>query len=1042
MSHAAKRTMRRDAPAWWLLCAALLVFATTLAYSVNSDLQHTDQEARISLQAQAAAIGSEIERRLTAIDGALSGVRESLPYWANQKNGPDLALRHLSAVSKALEGVRTLSFLDANGVLVYSNRPDVIGKNFAERDYFKKASLEANPAVLYLTPPIKSVLGVYVMLVLKSVTGPQGEFAGIVVAALEPDELRSLLTGTRSTPDVAAGIVHGGGKVFMFAPDTLSHPGADADTVGQFFSRFKALGHTQLVLKGWSPALQLERMVAIQAVQPVALKMNHGLLVSVGRSEQMIFAAWRQHSFLLLGIFATVTLLSSVGLFVYQRRQVALRSTAESLRESEVRFSAFFHNAMVGMATTSLDKGWLQVNPALCDILGYSREDLVRKSWPELTHPDDLAADVAQFARLLSGESDHYSLEKRFIRPGGEVVHAFVAVRTVRDDQENIDFFAAVVVDISERKNAERQTRSATQMMQRFIDHIPGLAYVKDSDSRIMMANRGFDELGYDHTQLIGKTNLEVIPGPVGEKLTRDDARVAQSGQPEVLLDELQGRFFESRRFIIDDDNGHRLIGGLTLDVTQRQRYIERAQVLLTINDLAGKMTEKEFLTQGLELAEGLTGSGIAFLHFVNEDQESIELVTWTRNSLKGCTAVYESHYPISQAGIWADCFREEQAVVFNDYAAYRAKKGLPPGHAPLQRLISVPVVENGRVCIMLGMGNKRSDYDEFDIESVQLIGNDLWRIARRERVESMLKQRLDEVTALNKKLAEAQGQLLQSEKLSAIGQLAAGVAHEINNPIGFVQSNLGSLAEYVDDLLAVDRAYTAMENHVKAALPLAFDRIHAMKKEMDHDFVVNDAHQLLKESTDGLQRVKEIVQNLKDFSRVGETGWLWADLHQGLESTLNIVRNEVKYKAEVLRDFGELPPVYCIPSQINQVFMNLLVNAAQAIASHGHITLRTGCDGDTAWVEVQDDGCGIAADKLARVFEPFYTTKPVGKGTGLGLSLAWGIVQRHQGKLDLTSEPGKGSTFRVSLPVNGPTIAAETAPAQTTQAIEPIFQQ
>jgi two-component system, NtrC family, sensor kinase len=128
--------------------------------------------------------------------------------------------------------------------------------------------------------------------------------------------------------------------------------------------------------------------------------------------------------------------------------------------------------------------------------------------------------------------------------------------------------------------------------------------------------------------------------------------------------------------------------------------------------------------------------------------------------------------------------------------------------------------------------------------------------------------------------------------------------------------------------------------------------------------------------------------------------------------------------------DFGDLPLVYCIPSQINQVFMNLLMNAAQAIESHGHITLRTGCDGDVAWVEVQDDGCGIARDKLGHVFEPFYTTKPVGKGTGLGLSLAWGIVQRHQGTLDLTSEPGKGTTFRVSLPVNGPAIPAVTASA------------
>lgn len=1030
MSPFVKNIFSRFISVWSLLGGVLLMFGLTLAYSSFSIYQLTDREARAFLQTQATTIGQELERRITVIDGALSGVRQSIPYWAAQQNGPDLALRHLKSVSEALEGVRTLSFIDASGTVVHSNRPDVIGKNFAERDYFKIAQRDSNPAILYLTPPLQSVLNVKVMLLVKSILGSKGDFAGIVVAALDPIEIKSLLESNLSAPDVAAGIVHGGGKVFLFSPESVNQPGEVASKSGLFFARHQNSGQSQSVMTGWSPTLQAERLLAIQTVQPVTLNMNYPLLISVGRNVPVVFSAWRLHTNLLLGIFFTVSLLSSAGLFVYQRRQTALNTTSNSLRESEARFSAFFHNAMVGMATTSPEKGWLQANSALCEILGYPREALVRKTWPELTHPDDLAADVAQFTRLLSGESDHYSMEKRFIRPSGEVVHAFIAVRTVRNAQNGIDFFAAVVMDISERKHAERQTRNATHMMQRFIDHMPGLAYIKDADSRILMANQGVEAFGFDRASLIGKTNLEVIPGPVGDKLTRDDARVVQSGKSEVVLDELHGRFYESSRFIIDDENGRRLMGGLTLDVTQRQRYIERAQILLMINDLGGKMPEKEFLAQGLELAERLTGSDIAFLHFANEDQESIELVTWTRNTLKGCTAVYEAHYPISQAGIWADCFREKQPVIFNNYPAYRAKKGLPPGHAPLHRLISVPVIEEGRVHIMLGIGNKRTDYDDFDIESVQLIGNDLWRIARRIRVESMLQQRLNEVTALNKKLAETQGQLLQSEKLSAIGQLAAGVAHEINNPIGFVHSNLGSLAEYVDDLLAVDRAYSDIEARVTALVPGAFDAVHTLKKELDHDFVVKDSRQLLQESGDGLQRVKAIVQDLKDFSRVGETGWLWADLHQGLESTLNIVRNEVKYKAEVLRDFGNLPPVYCIPSQINQVFMNLLLNAAQAIESKGHITLRTGCDDATVWIEVQDDGCGIPPDKADHVFEPFFTTKPVGKGTGLGLSLAWGIVQRHQGTLTFRTEPGKGSTFRIGLPINGPAKHAVPAPA------------
>jgi len=157
----------------------------------------------------------------------------------------------------------------------------------------------------------------------------------------------------------------------------------------------------------------------------------------------------------------------------------------------------------------------------------------------------------------------------------------------------------------------------------------------------------------------------------------------------------------------------------------------------------------------------------------------------------------------------------------------------------------------------------------------------------------------------------------------------------------------------------------------------------------------------------------------LKDFSRVGETGWQRVDLHDGLESTLNIVWNEIKYKAEVDRDYGDLPEVHCIPSQINQVFMNLLTNAAQAIEGHGHIVLRSRREGNSVWFEVQDDGAGIRPEDIGRVFEPFYTTKPVGKGTGLGLSLSWGIVQRHRGKIEVHSEPSQGTTFRVTLPID-----------------------
>lgn len=1022
MRPAPKALLRRPDLVGAVLGAALLIIGLLLGYYVFDDYRRTDQAARDSLQVQVAGLGDELQRQLESIHAAMGDVRDSVPFWAAQKNGPDLVNRHLSALSHALEGARALSILDATGTMVASNRRELIGKNFADRDYFQMARRDHNATTLYVSAPRKGVLGVYVLLLVKSVLGPDGSFQGVVVTALEPANFKLLLEGVRSTPDTGAGIAHGSGQMFLIVPETVNLPGAYANLAGPFFSRHQASGQTMSVSMGWSPTLQRERLVAHKTVQPAGLNMDFPLMVSVGRDSRAIFAAWRAQAYGLGGFFLALMLLSALGLWQVQRRQRVLQRVAGDLAEANARFAAFFESAMVGMATTSVEKGWLQVNPALCEMLGYAREALIEKNWTNLTHPDDLATDVAEFERLVAGEINDYRLEKRYTRSNGDTVHTFVSVRAVRGADQRIDFLAVVIEDITERKQAELKTRRALQLMQSFIEHWPGLAYLKDSDARVVMANQSFRALGLDSVQLVGKTGQEVLPGAMHDKIVRDDERVLLSGKAEVTSDEYGGRHYESRRFVIDDETGLRLLGGLTMDVTRRHRSVQRVEALLAIHEIGGDLPEKEFLSQGLALAERLTSSEIAFLHFVNDDQETMELVTWTPNALTDCTVMHAAHYPIRQAGIWADCFQQKKAVVFNDYAAYHAKKGLPAGHVPLARLISVPVIEEGMVRIILGVGNKRSDYTDFDIETMQLIGNDLWRIVRRRRVEVLLQRRLAELSALNKKLADAQGQLLQSEKMSAIGQLAAGVAHEINNPIGFVQSNFGTLADYVADLLAIDRAYAELEDQLSELQPQAFAHVHAIKRECGYDFILGDLTQLLRESGEGLERVARIVKDLKDFSRVGETGWLWADLLAGLESTLNIVRNEIKYKAEVVRELVELPQVRCIPSQINQVFMNLLLNAGQAIETQGQITLRCGRDGDFVWIEVQDDGCGIAPENKTRVFEPFYTSKPVGKGTGLGLSLAWGIVQRHQGTLELTSEPGQGSTFRVRLPIAGPT--------------------
>ncbi|NTV69023.1 MAG: PAS domain S-box protein [Azonexaceae bacterium] len=860
-------------------------------------------------------------------------------------------------------------------------------------------------------------------------------------------------------------------------------------------------------------------------------------------------------------VFAGILILLA-GLGIHVLLKTRLRA-----QESQDRFHAIFDYAMVGIATISPDKTWLSVNPALCRMLGYEAEALMQMNWHELSHPDDLEADKQKMDSVLRGNSDGYAMEKRFIGKDGSIVHTAISARAIRKANGAVDFFVAIVEDISNWVLAESEWSSSVKTLQRFIDHLPGSAYIKAADSRILLANKGFrEQFGINPESILGRLSIEAFPGEFGKKIVADEARILTTGITERVEDQWEGRILESTRFAIPREDGSADLGGITIDITERRltelrlsQQARRSAVLLDLPKKAEELPEKAFMQYALERAEELTQSVIGFMHFVNIDGVTIELVAWSTSTLKNyCTAAFDNHYPISEAGIWANAARQKQPIVINDYATTPNKHGLPPGHSALTRLLSIPVMEEGEVRMMTGVGNKAADYTDFDIETVQLIGSETWRIVRRQRTENALRlamqvvnaspvvcyrsrtsegwplvfisdnvrqwgysadqliagtpavldiihpddlpRMLDEtkrhaatgvsrfaqeyrlITAdgqvvwvhgrttvrqgaegnpeffdgvltditerktqqnlmdetlaqqkkLNKRLEDANNQLMQSEKMASIGQLAAGVAHELNNPIGFVHSNLGTLDGYVHDLMGLIAAYETLLCKEGETSPHA-DEIRRLMEQYDFAFLKEDIFSLLAESKDGLGRVRKIVQDLKNFSRVGEQEWQEADLHQGLDSTLNIVWNELKYKAKVVKDYGEIPHVFCLISQLNQVFMNLLVNAGHAIETQGTITIRTRRHGeDKVCVEISDTGKGIAPEHINRIFEPFFTTKPVGKGTGLGLSLSYGIIKRHGGLIEVESTEGQGTTFRVLIPVN-PRQTTETKDSETS---------
>jgi signal transduction histidine kinase len=265
--------------------------------------------------------------------------------------------------------------------------------------------------------------------------------------------------------------------------------------------------------------------------------------------------------------------------------------------------------------------------------------------------------------------------------------------------------------------------------------------------------------------------------------------------------------------------------------------------------------------------------------------------------------------------------------------------------------------------------------------------------------------------------LAQAQGHLIKQEKMAALGQLVAGVAHELNNPISFVYSNTILLRDSYAELHKLLKFYEDAEELPQQIAEQA-DRI---KSEIDYDFLADDIAQALTDCHEGARRVRDIVLNLKTFSRLEDTELQLADLAEGIDSTIKILGHLFRPDRVVLhKNYARLPKLECFAGQLSQVWMNLMTNAAQAMKNKGDLWISTGLQEDALVVKIRDNGPGMPEAVAVKIFDPFFTTKPVGEGTGLGLSIVHGIIERHEGSIQVDSKVGEGTTFTVTIPLKG----------------------
>ncbi len=266
-------------------------------------------------------------------------------------------------------------------------------------------------------------------------------------------------------------------------------------------------------------------------------------------------------------------------------------------------------------------------------------------------------------------------------------------------------------------------------------------------------------------------------------------------------------------------------------------------------------------------------------------------------------------------------------------------------------------------------------------------------------------------------KLKKVLNQLVQSEKLTSLGRLTAGIAHEINNPVNFITANISPLKRDIDDISKlIDKYYSVLS---ECNLENQFILIRKTKDEIKYEFLLEEMNNLIKRIIEGAKRTAAIVKGVRNFSRLDEDDKKYADINEGIDSTLMMLRNEFKNKVHVVKNFDDIPNIMCYPGKLNQVFMNLLSNAGHAVKENGTITISTSIKNNQLEIEIYDEGDGMSDEVRNKIFEPFFTTKDVGKGTGLGLSISYGIIKDHHGNIEVESEKGNGTKFKIYLPIS-----------------------
>ncbi len=664
------------------------------------------------------------------------------------------------------------------------------------------------------------------------------------------------------------------------------------------------------------------------------------------------------------------------------------------------------------------DEGKIRtVNKALCDLLRYTPEELMGQPLEYLLTQEEIFRDNS-IVTLTTRQSVE-NMELFYQRKDGRTVPVLFSSSMMRDGEGHLQGVICSAQDIGERKEAQEQSNRLATALQSVGDAV----MITDIEGVIQYVNPSFERItGYGASEAVGRKPNLLRSGTHDEAFYSQMLETLHRGRiwsGLIVNKRKDGTLFDAEETIgIVRDTSYKIINYVAIlrDVTERKKAQAEQTMLATALQAVGEAV----------LITGVDG----VIQHVNPAFEKVtgylsaEVIGKKPNILKSGMqdqVFYKFFWETILSG------KTWNAVIVN-----KKKDGTL---FTCEQIVAPVTDASGQIINFVGVLHDITKRQKME-EDLRRINDDLTREQKAVRAlfedlqrahkdladrEKALREMFVDLQKTHDDLKQTQRQLLQSEKLASIGLLAAGVAHEINNPLGFISSNLQTLENYVEKYTALirfmeDLRKAIKDKHWEAAVGILVKAKH-LEEEMNLNFIKKDMEELLRESRDGIERIKKIVLDLRSFAREDEEVMEMVNIEEVIDNILNIVGNEIKYKADVEKDYGGVPFLKCNPRKIGQVFVNLLINAAQAIEGKGIIRIKTYQKDAQICVEVQDTGKGMDEQTIKRVFDPFFTTKPAGEGTGLGLSISYDIIKEHNGDIVVSSEAGKGTTFTVTLP-------------------------